>query len=90
MAKTSPRTKITLNSDEPTMLTFKQLHDWVIWQIPQSVGNGLRGAVKPSSVTQQWYPAIVDVKKEKVQVYGHLDELFETPESASKYLTKNN
>ena len=71
MAKRSAEAMITLHKDKPTTLTFKELNDWVIWQIPHPVGNGLCGAVKSSMPEHLWIPAIIDVKKEKVQVCMH-------------------
>lgn len=80
---------LQLNSDKPTILTFKQLFDWVIWQVPTPVGNAFGGAVKPSMADAKWYPALIQIKEKKVHIYGHIDELFDTPEDASNYICKN-
>ena len=89
MPKTSQNiSDLHLNSDKPTIFTFKQLFNWVIWQIPTPVGNALGGAVKPSNANAKWYPALIHVKDRKVHVYGHINTRFDTPEDASDYICK--
>ena len=80
---------LQLNSDKPTIFTFKQLFDWVIWQVPTPIGSAFGGAVKPSTVNAKWYPALIHVREKKVHVYGHIDKLFDSPEDASNYIYKN-
>ncbi len=87
MPTSNPKTSVTLLADKPTTLTFQQLHDWVIWQIPRVVEDGLCGAVKTAVPDTHWYPAIIHVNKKKVQVYAHIDKQFATPEAASSYFT---
>ena len=80
---------LPLNSDKPTIFTFKQLFDWVIWQIPTPVGSAFGGAARPSNSDSKWYPALIHVKEKKVHIYAHIDERFDTPEGASNYICKN-
>ena len=81
---------VQLNLEKPTTCTFKQLFNWVIWQIPEPVEKALSGAVKPPIPEAEWYPAIIHVKEKKVQVFGHIETLFDSPEAASRYLKKMN
>lgn len=79
---------LQLNMEKPTTFTFKQLFNWVIWQVPEPLEKALCGAVKPPTSDAKWYPAIIHVKEKKVHVYGHLETLFDSPEAASNYLHK--
>jgi len=75
---------IQLNTNQPTSLTFTQLYDWVIWQIAEPTETGLTGAVRPPIIDANWYPALIQPKEKRVQIYGHLDTSFNTPEIAAK------
>ena len=75
---------IKLNINQPTDLSFNQLYDWVIWQFPTQTEDGLSGAVRPPIVDATWYPALIQPKEKRVQIYGHLNTLFNTPEKAAK------
>ncbi len=75
--------KIELQREQPTELTFADLKEWVIWQFSQQPDDGLSGAVRPPIPEAQWYPARIYPKEKRVQVYGHLDTPFNTPEKAA-------
>ena len=81
---------IQLDQTQPTTFSFAQLYDWVIWQYPQQIEQGLTGAVRPPLAHENWYPAIIEPKKKRVQVYGHLDTLYNTPEEAAKQVSAVN
>lgn len=80
---------IKLRSDRPTTLTYRQLHQWVIWQFPRFQNKGFCGAVHPPIAGHEWIPAIIQVEKESVRVYAHLDQEFPSPETAAEYLDEN-
>lgn len=75
---------IELNPEQPTSCSFEQLSDWVIWQFPQQAEDGLSGAVRPPIPEANWYPALINPKEKRVQIFGHLDTHFDTPEKAAK------
>jgi len=77
---------IQLDPEKPTSLTFSQLHHWVIWQMTRKKGEGLSGAVHPSTPNAGWYPAVIKPKEKRVKVYGHLDTKFQSPEEAAEWL----
>jgi hypothetical protein len=79
---------IEINCEQPTPLTFSQLSEWVIWQFKQTNLDGLSGAVHPPIPDAHWYPAVILPKEKRVQVFGHLDTLFNTPEEAAKQISK--
>ena len=79
---------IKLNKNKPTKLDFYKLYTWTIWQYPRKVKEGFCGAVHPPLPEHGWFPAIIQRKEKVVQVHAHLDEKFETPESAAKYFEK--
>lgn len=78
---------ITLFTDKPTPLTFQDLFNWVIWQFPRPKASGLCGAVRPPLADHGWYPALIIVDDEKVQVYGHVKTEFSSPEAAADYFS---
>ena len=80
---------VKLRSDRPTSLTYRQLFHWVIWQFPRPRRKGFCGAVRPPIAEHEWIPAVIQVDKERVQVYGHLGETFPTPETAVEYFSDN-
>lgn len=75
---------IKLNINQPTALPFSQLYDWVIWQFPTQAENWLLGAVRPPITDATWYPALIQPKEKRVQIFGHLNTSFNTPEKAAK------
>lgn len=75
---------IKLNTNQPTSFTFSQLYDWVVWQFPTQTENGLSGAVHPPIADANWYPALIQPKEKRVQIYGHLNTSYNTPEKAAK------
>jgi hypothetical protein len=80
---------ITLQCDQPTELSFKELRRWVIWQFPIPRGGGLCGAVRPPIANYGWLPAVIRGKKQQVLVHGHLDKTFNTPQAAADWLARN-
>jgi hypothetical protein len=80
---------VKLRSDRPTSLTFSQLFRWVIWQFPRSRDKGFCGAVRPPTAEHEWIPAIIQVERERVQVYAHVGETFPTPETAVEYFSED-
>ncbi len=76
--KTTLVHNVELNADQPTSLTFTQLHEWVIWQFSQQKEDGLSGAVRPPILEAHWYPAIIHPKEKRVQVFGHLNTFYNT------------
>lgn len=81
---------IKLRSDRPTTLTYSQLFHWVIWQFPRPRKKDFCGAVRPPTAEDGWIPALIQVDKERVQVYAHVGETFATPESAVEYFSDSN
>lgn len=77
---------ISIHLNQPTSLTFNQLYEWVIWQYPQQKNDALSGAVRPPLLESSWYPALIYPKEKRVQVYGHLDTSYKTPEEAAKHV----
>lgn len=78
---------IKLDLNQPTTFSFDQLYDWVIWQYARQTEDGLIGAVHPPQADATWYPALIQPKEKRVQVYGHLDTLYNTPEEAAKQVS---
>lgn len=81
---------IELNPTQPTSLSFEQLYDWVIWQFCQQTADGLSGAVRPPIHGSSWYPALIQPKEKRAQIYGHLDSSYDTPEKAAAQILKTN
>ncbi len=79
---------IELASNQPTSFSFDQLYDWVIWQYAQKTEKGLTGAVRPPIADTQWYPALIQPKEKRVQIYGHLDTSCKSPEEAAKLISE--
>ncbi len=80
---------VKLSSTKPTMISQKRLVNWVVWQYPKKVADGLCGAVHPPSASFGWLPAIIYLDKKEVQVHGHVPEPFDSPESAAKHCLAN-
>ena len=78
---------IELHPDRPTIVTFQQLFQWVIWQFPIRRQKGFCGAVRPPEAGQEWIPAIIQSDNKRVQVYAHVGETFPTPETAVEYFS---
>ena len=81
---------IKLHKQEATDLSFDELQTWVIWQFPRKKKSGLCGAVRPPMAEYEWYPALVHVKEQRVDVLAHLDQQFATPESAAEFVENMN
>lgn len=81
--------RIDLDTDKPTHLTFKEIYSWVIWQFPRRISGGFCGAVRPPIPHHDWYPALIQQKEKRVQIYAHLNETFATPEAAADHLHQN-
>jgi hypothetical protein len=80
---------LAFNKSQPTTLAFAELFTWVIWQFPKEAKGGLCGAVHPPGSEHGWYPAIIHLDTEKVQVFAHVDKSFPTPETAADHFHKN-
>lgn len=81
--------QLKLSTSKPTTLNLKLLHDWVVWQFPKQTANGFYGAVHPPLQEHGWFPAIIHLGKNEVQVYGQVVETFATPEMAAEYFATN-
>jgi hypothetical protein len=79
---------IKLRKDRPTTASFADLGEWVLWQFPRRERRGYRGAVRPASADQQWLPAIIQADRGRVQIYGHIDASYPSPETAVAYFTE--
>jgi hypothetical protein len=77
---------IKLKKHRATHLDFRALYTWTIWQFPRKIQSGLCGAVHPPDSEHGWFPAVIIVKEKKAQVYAHLDQTFDSPEEAAKFL----
>jgi hypothetical protein len=80
---------IMLKTDQPTELSFTDLYTWVIWQYPRQAGKGLCGAVRPPVPEQGWFPAVIRLKEQVVQVHGHLDKKFDSPNEAAEWAAES-
>lgn len=80
---------IKLRTDRPTLLTFRDLFRWVIWQFPRPEQKGLCGAVRPPIVDHDWIPAIIQTGNERVYVHAHQGETFATPELAIEFFNED-
>lgn len=74
--------------DQPTELTFADLHTWVIWQYPRQIGKGLCGAVRPPVPEHGWLPAVIRLKEKVVQIHGHIDQSFDSPNAAADWVAE--
>ena len=79
---------IDLSRSEPTTLSMKDLHEWVIWQFPGTNARAHHAAVKPSIPGHGWFPAMIDTKRKQVIIYANIDEPLDSPEAASRKLAK--
>ena len=77
---------LVIQDDKPTRVSLSQLRSWVVWQFPRRKGEKLCGAVHPGGNERGWYPALIDGQRDRAEVYGHLDQRFETPEAAADWL----
>jgi hypothetical protein len=80
---------INIRLKKPTVLTFTELNSWVIWQFPRQVDKGLCGAVCPPDPEEGWYPAVIHLKEKVVQVHGHLDNKFKSPNDAADWVAES-
>lgn len=74
--------------DQPTELPFADLHTWVIWQYPRQIGKGLCGAVRPPVAEHGWLPAVIRLKEKAVQIHGHINQSFDSPNAAADWLAE--
>ena len=77
---------IMLDASKPTVVTFQQIHRWVIWQFPRPKKSGYCGAVHPPDGQFGWIPAIIEFDEQKVCLYAHLMPPFPSPEDAADWL----
>ena len=77
---------VELNLKEPTELTFPDLHDWVLWQFPTLQGGWLLGAVHPPDPQFGWFPARIQPKKQRIQLFANGVDPFPSPEEAAQWL----
>ncbi len=77
---------IGLNTDKPTKFTFADLYTWIIWQFPRLKNGRFYAAVHPPIEDHGWFPALINSKKKRLNVYAHLDKVFHTPEAAADFL----
>lgn len=80
---------ITLHTTTPTPLSFDDLYTWVVWQFPKQKNGGLCGAVHPPIADHGWFPAIIQLKKKRIEVYGHLGQCYSSPELAADHFFKS-
>lgn len=80
---------LKIHLKKPTTLTFTDLKDWVIWQFPRKIGKGLCGAVCSPEPDQGWYPAVIHLKDKVVEVHGHLEDQFESPNDAADWVAES-
>jgi hypothetical protein len=52
------------------------------------VDKGLCGAVRPPVSKHGWYPAVIRLKEKVVQVHGHLDKKFDSPNDAADWVAE--
>ena len=77
---------IDLLSDQPTMVTFDDLHHWVVWQLPRKIRGGFAGAVRPTLTGHEWYAAVIHLDERQVSIMAHEGLLFDSPETAVSHL----
>ncbi|HUS93670.1 MAG TPA: hypothetical protein VMZ24_00650 [Patescibacteria group bacterium] len=77
---------IVIRNERPTEVTSDDLHGWVIWQFPRQLSGGLSGAVHPPLAGHTWYPAIIGYLDKRIQIHGHTDLEFDSPEEAANWL----
>lgn len=80
---------LKFNDTKPTSLNLKLLQDWVIWQFPKKRDKGYCGAVHPPLANHGWFPAIIRLDKNEIQIHGHVSQTFNSPEMAADYFAAN-
>lgn len=75
-----------LQNDKPTLVSFDDVHDWIIWQFPRLKRGWLCGAVHPPSQEYGWLPAAVHPEKEQLRIHAHAATPFTSPEAAANWL----
>lgn len=75
-----------LQNDRPTVVSFDDVHDWVIWQFPRLKRGWLCGAVHPPAQEYGWLPASVHPEKERLRIHAHATVPFTSPEDAANWL----
>jgi hypothetical protein len=77
---------IAFDREAPTRVLLADLYSWVIWQFPRRQADGLCGAVRPPLPGQGWLPAVIRPTDNSALVYAHLDQEFDSPETAVQWL----
>lgn len=75
-----------LQTDTPTLLTFGQMAEWIIWQFPRSKGERWYAAVYSPFAPGKWMPALLHPKEKTAELYAHIPQTFSTPEAAADWL----
>jgi hypothetical protein len=81
---------VKLRLDKPTNVAMRSLYGWVIWQFPVPQKKGFQAAVRPPLADHAWLPAIVRADKNRVKIYGHIDEQYASPDAALAYFKELN
>lgn len=87
MSKEETDGTVQLSQNKPTSVPIEALYTWIIWQFPSSEDEHAFGAVRPPYNGGDWYPATIDLNKEKISIFGHLSEKFTSPEEISTYFS---
>ena len=77
---------ILIRKDRPTEVKYGDLYNWVIWQFPRQMSDGLCGAVHPPLANHTWYPAVIGYQNKKIVIHGHVNQEFSTPNEAADWL----
>jgi len=77
---------LRIKEDSPTDLSFDDLYRWIIWQFPRKRGKWLCGAIRPPIANHCWLPALINPSDNIVQVHGHTDQKFDSPDEALSWL----
>lgn len=80
---------VDLSTERPTETNLADLHDWVIWQFPVDQEGWLSAAAHPPAARYGWLPAQVHPGKQRVILYGHRCQPFDSPEEAAEWLKEN-
>ena len=78
-----------LRDDKPTVVSFNDVCDWVIWQFPRLRRGWLCGAIHPPAQEYGWLPAAVHPEKEQVRIHAHAVAPFTSPEAAADWLANS-
>lgn len=75
-----------LQDDQPTVVTFNDVYDWVIWQFPRLKRGWLCGAVHPPAEEYGWLPAAIHPEKQRLHIHAHVNAPFTSPEAAADWI----